>query len=153
MSSCWLVSLPFGCQSHFHSAIKCHHHQSVQIELCLHLTGNKFSPGMNRDGLVSLDSWVTQRQQSGMECIRGGCDEPPRFHTINYSDITSPVAQDSAGKGQLSGSHNDQLVMHVTAPNGPAGAVYTSHLQDMSNASARLLIAPKMPQQGLLTRA
>lgn len=63
-----------------------------------------------------------------------------------------PIAGDSAGKGQPSGSHKDQLAMHVTAPAGPASALPTSHFRDRTNASTRLLIAPKMPQRCLLTR-
>lgn len=94
---------------------------------------------------VSLDSWVTRRQQSGASCGRKGCDEQPQFHTINYSDFTSPVVEDSAGKGQPSGSHRDQLTMHVTAPAGKASALPTSHFKRMTNDSTRLLIAPKMP--------
>jgi len=76
------------------------------------------------------------------------CVEPPHIQAINYSDITSPVMEDSAGKGQPSGSHKDHLAMHVTTPAGPASALPTSsHFRDMTNASTRLLIAPKMPQQ------
>lgn len=103
---------------------------------------------------VRLPTGVTwqrhRRQQSGAGRSGEGCDEPSRFHTINYPDITSPVAEDSAGKGQPSGLHKDQLAMHVTAPAGPASALPTSHFRDMTNASTRLLIAPKMPQQWTL---
>lgn len=74
------------------------------------------------------------------------------FTPLITQTITSPVAEDSAGKGHPSGSHKDQLAMHVTAPAGLASALPTSHFRDMTNASTRLLIAPKMPQQCLLTR-
>lgn len=88
---------------------------------------------------VSLEGWVTRRRE------RKGCDEQPQFHTINYSDFTSLVVEDSAGKGQPSGSHRDQLTMHVTAPAGQASALPTSHFKRMTNDSTRLLIAPQMP--------
>lgn len=88
---------------------------------------------------VSLEGWVTRRHE------RKGCDEQPQFHTINYSDFTSLVVEDSAGKGQPSGSHRDQLTMHVTAPAGQASALPTSHFKRMTNDSTRLLIAPQMP--------
>lgn len=94
---------------------------------------------------VSLEGWVTRRQQSGASRERKGCDEQPQFHTINYSDFTSLVVEDSAGKGQPSGSHRDQLTMHVTAPAGQASALPTSHFKRMTNDSTRLLIAPQMP--------
>lgn len=45
--------------------------------------------------LTSADSWVTRRGAEG---------EPPRFQTVNHSDVTSAFIDDSAGKGQLSGS-------------------------------------------------
>lgn len=132
--------------------------------------GNQFPPGTNTDGQIQYlpappshatcwCHWMTEwysdsraGQQSGAARRREGCDERPRFHTINYPDITSPVAEDSAGKGQTPGSHKDKLAMHVTDHAGPATALPTSHFRDMTNASTRLLIAPKMPQQFLLTQ-
>lgn len=141
-----------------HSSFQFHYRQSFA---CIS-AGNKFPPETNTDGQIQYSPalpsqtshWcpltVTQRQQSRAGCRRERCDEPPRVHIINYPDITSPVAEDSAGKGQPSGSHKDQFAMHVTAPAGPASALPTSHFRDMTNASTRLLIAPKMPQQCLL---
>lgn len=101
---------------------------------------------------VRLPTGVTWQwhRDSRVGCRREGCDELPWFHTINYPDITSPVTEDSAGKGQPSGLHKDQLAMHVTAPAGPASARPASQFRDMTNAWTRLLIAPKMPEQCLL---
>lgn len=42
-------------------------------------------------------------------------DEPELIHAVNYPDLAAPVLEDSGGKGQPSGSHKDQITMHVTA--------------------------------------
>ncbi|TNN70992.1 hypothetical protein EYF80_018808 [Liparis tanakae] len=78
----------------------------------------------SRLGMLETTTGVTCQRHRGRRAGRGAagkrCDEPSRFRTINYPDITSPVAEDSVGKGQPSGSRKDQLAMHVTAPSWPS---------------------------------
>lgn len=91
-------------------------------------------------------------------------DEPPRFHAVNYPDITSPVAGGwlevgggaSAGKGQLSclaGIKTSLPCMSRPLPAQPAHRLRPRHtFQRGTNASTRVLMALKMAQRVLLTR-
>lgn len=72
----------------------------------------------------------------------GEVDEPLLIHTVNYPDLTAPVLEDSGGKGQPSGSHKDQITMHVTAQ----PALPTSHFGE--NARGVAVYIPKLICKG-----
>lgn len=133
--------------------------QVFQLNFACISAGNKFPPGMNTDRQIQFPPcWCHLTAEwhgnSRVGPDAEGRDVMSRRGFIPLITQTSPLpnAGDSAGKGQPSGSHKDQLAMHVTAPAGPASALPTLHFLDRTNASTRLLIAPKMPQWCLLTR-
>jgi len=131
-----------------------HYHQSIQIEFACISAGNKFPAdgqiqyryrsSQSDRPLASLASGTEAAERDG---VQRGRDVMSRRGFAPLITQTSPLPSPRILWEKVSRLARVKTGSPCMSrpPVGPASALPTSHLRDMTNASTRLVIAPKMP--------